>query len=40
MKKTRTRVLRSEDELISKMTLGFLFAPLVFLALIAAMVAI
>ena len=39
MKQNTIRVMRSEDDLISRMTLGFLFTPLIFLALIAAMIA-
>ena len=40
MNKRKIRVMRREDALISKMTLGFLVAPLIFLALIAAMIAV
>ena len=39
MNKTEIRVMRSEDDLISRMTLGFLFTPLIVLALVAAMLA-
>lgn len=39
MNDVKARVLRSEDRLISRMTLTFLFTPLVFLVMAAAMIA-
>ena len=39
MKYSNARVLNAEDRLISKMTLTFLFTPLVFLVLAGAMIA-
>lgn len=39
MKYTKSNVLNTEDELISKMTLSFLFTPLVLLMLTAAAIA-
>jgi len=40
MNYSKARVLNAEDRLISKMTLTFLFTPLVFLVLAGAMIAV
>jgi len=40
MNSSKARVLNTEDQLISRMTLIFLFTPLVFLALMGAMITV
>ena len=40
MNNSKARVLNTEDQLISRMTLSFLFTPLVLLALMGAMIAV
>jgi hypothetical protein len=40
MKHSTTRAMKAEDQLISRMTLSFLFTPLVLLALAAAMISV
>lgn len=40
MNSSKARVLNTEDQLISRMTLTFLFTPLVFLALAGAIIAV
>ena len=40
MNHSKARVLATEDRLISRMTLTFLFTPLVFLVLTGAMIAV
>ena len=40
MNSSKARVLNTEDQLISRMTLTFLLTPLVFLAFMGAMIAV
>ena len=40
MKNAKTNVLNTEDSLVSKMTLSFLFTPLVLLVLTGAVIAV
>ena len=40
MNNTKARAHNAEDQLISRMTLTFLFTPLIFLALTGAMIAV